>query len=113
MNETTFDWKRFHSYRVFDEFLEQFILQRKSYITRHTDDLDLGAAFKDIHQRFVAGYDGSPTKFEDKIANQFDVAPEASKIVPTSNISGRCRWRTSNGRQSVATENDGFQILIY
>ena len=81
MNDTTFDWKRFHSYRVFDEFLEQFILQRKSYITRHTDYLDLGAAFKDIHQRFVAGYDGSPTKFEDKIANQFDGAPEASKIV--------------------------------
>jgi 5-methylcytosine-specific restriction endonuclease McrA len=81
MNDTTFDWNRFHSYRVFDEFLEQFILLRKSYVTRHADYLDLEAAFNDIHQRFVAGYDGSPTMFEDKIANQFDGAPEASKIV--------------------------------
>lgn len=81
MNDTTFDWNRFHSYRVFDEFLEQFILQRKSYVTRHTDYLDLEAAFKDIHQRFVDNYDDSAAKYEEKIAHQFDGAPEATKIV--------------------------------
>jgi len=30
-----FDWTRFHAYRVFDEFLERFVIDRKSYVTRH------------------------------------------------------------------------------
>jgi hypothetical protein len=81
MNDATFDWKRFHSYRVFDEFLEQFVLKQKSYITRHSDHLDLGTAFKDIRQRFVAEYDGSMANYEEKVLRQFDGATKATKIV--------------------------------
>jgi len=33
MNSSPFVWQRFHAYRVFDEFLERFVLQRKSYVT--------------------------------------------------------------------------------
>ena len=81
MNCDNFDWKRFHAYRVFDEFLEKFVLQRKSYVTEHPDSLDLAVAFEDIRKRFVDDYDDSAAKYEEKIAHQFDGAPEATKIV--------------------------------
>lgn len=81
MNTAPFDWKRFHAYRVFDEFLERFVLQRKSYVTRHPETLDLAAAFEDIRKRFVADYDDSDAKYEEKIVHQFKDASEETKIV--------------------------------
>lgn len=81
MTSTPFDWNRFHSYRVFDEFLDRFVLQRKSYVTKHPDALDLPAAFEDIRQRFVADYNDSDARYEEKIALQFADAPEQTKIV--------------------------------
>ena len=59
MSTHPFDWKQFHAYRVFDEFLERFILQRKSYVTRHDQPLNLAAAFEDIRIRFVADFNDS------------------------------------------------------
>ena len=81
MSSTPFDWNRFHAYRVFDEFLERFVIGRKSYVTKHPDSLDLAAAFEDIRQRFVADYDDSDARYEEKIALQFEDAPEQTKIV--------------------------------
>ena len=82
MNDATFDWKRFHAYRVFDEFLEQFILQRKSYVTKHPDTLDLAAAFEDIRKRFVDDYDDSaPQSMRRRSRTNSMVHPEATKIV--------------------------------
>jgi hypothetical protein len=81
MNSSSFDWLHFHAYRVFDEFLERFVIQRKSYVTRHDEPLDLEAAFKDLQKRFVADYDDSDAKYEEKIAHQFEEAPEETKIV--------------------------------
>jgi hypothetical protein len=81
MKSASFDWQRFHAYRVFDEFLDRFILKRKSYVTGHAKTLDLAAAFEDIRQRFVAEYDDSDAKYEEKIVHQFANAPEATKIV--------------------------------
>lgn len=81
MSTVYFDWQRFHAYRVFDEFLERFVLHRKSYVTTHTERLDLPAAFKDIQKRFVAAFDDSAVPFEEKIARQFNGAPEQTKIV--------------------------------
>lgn len=81
MNHAPFDWNRFHAYRVFDEFLERFVLQRKSYVTRHREPLDLAAAFDDIRERFVAAYDDSDAKYEEKIALQFQDATEQTRIV--------------------------------
>jgi len=81
MPSTHFDWNRFHSYRVFNEFLDRFVLQRKSYVTLHPDDLVLAAAFEDIRQRFVADYDDSDARYEEKIALQFADALGQTKIV--------------------------------
>ena len=76
-----YNWKQFHAYRVFDEFLARFILQRKSYVTRHDEPLNLAAAFEDIRKRFVADFDDSDAKYEEKIAHQFEGASEETKIV--------------------------------
>lgn len=81
MSPEPFDWQRFHAYRVFDEFLVSFVIDRKSYVTRHPEALDLAAAFEDIRKRFVADYDDSDAKYEEKIAHQFKDAPEQTKIV--------------------------------
>ena len=81
MNSASFDWQRFHAYRVFDEFLERFVLQRKSYVTRHSEPLDLGAAFEDIRRRFVAAFDDSEARFDEKVAHQFEGASEQTKVV--------------------------------
>jgi len=81
MNPEPFDWQRFHAYRVFDEFLERFVLHRMSYVTRHPDPLYLAAAFEDIRERFVAAFDNSETRFEEKLALQFEGASEKTKIV--------------------------------
>jgi hypothetical protein len=81
MSTKIFDWKQFHAYRAFDEFLERFVLQRKSYVTRHAERLDLETAFEDIRVRFVAAFDESDASFEEKVAVQFEGAPEQTKIV--------------------------------
>lgn len=76
-----FDWQRFHAYRVFDEFLERFVLQRKSYVTLHSQILDLSKAFQEIRERFIDAFDASDARFEDKVAHQFDSATQQAKIV--------------------------------
>ncbi len=81
MSTEIFDWKQFHAYRAFDEFLESFVLQRQSYVTRHTEHLDLEKAFKEIQRWFVAAFDDSKANFNDKVALQFKDAPEQARIV--------------------------------
>lgn len=76
-----FDWNRFRAYRVFDEFLDRFILKRRSYVTRHNEILNLEKAFQDIRIRFVDSYDESNKTFEEKVIQQFDGAAEQTKIV--------------------------------
>ena len=81
MNTAPFDWKRFHAYRVFDEFLERFIIQQKSYVTTHDQPLDLEAAFSEIEEHFNDAIGESEATFEERLAVQFDGASEQSKIV--------------------------------
>lgn len=81
MTSARFNWQRFHAYRVFDEFLARFIVERKSYVTTHKQTLDLEAAFEDIRKRFVADYDDTDAPYEVTIAHQFKDAPEETKIV--------------------------------
>lgn len=99
--DVDFNWSRFHAYRVFDEFLETFILSRKSYITRHEQELDLEKVFTEIHDRFSDGFDNSQESFEKKIRIQFEGASENCKIVfanveflwamPVGNISSKTK----------------------
>lgn len=107
-----FEWKQFHSYRVFDEFLEKFLISRKSYVTRHDQTLNLTAAFEDIRAKFVGGYDKSKRDFETKVSQQFLNAEVETKIVfsnveylwamPVANINPNTkrgyaeRWFSSN-----------------
>jgi hypothetical protein len=81
MNAPRFDWQRFHAYRVFDEFLERFVLQAKSYITSHGDQLDIAWALDEIETIFVSGFDDSESGFEEKVAKQFGGASELAKVV--------------------------------
>ena len=79
-----FNWSRFHAYRVFDELLERFIIDRKSYVTRHENRLDLEKAFDEIHSRFSEGFGDSKETFDNKVERQFEGALENSKIVFTN-----------------------------
>lgn len=81
MSKVGFSWKQFHAYRVFDEFLERFVIENKSYVTNHSQKLDINRALKDIENRFVAGYDDSQEGFEEKIHQQFAGASLETKIV--------------------------------
>ncbi|MBI5648217.1 MAG: HNH endonuclease [Ignavibacteriae bacterium] len=81
MKYVPFNWRRFHAYRVFDEFLDRFVLQRKSYVTRHNEYLDFEAAFEEIKARFVAAFDDSEKHFEEKVVRQFEGAAIQTKIV--------------------------------
>lgn len=81
MSKSPYNWKQFHSYRVFDEFLERFIIQRQSYVTMHKQNLNLTEAFNDIRERFVDAFDDSKAKFDTKVAIQFEGASEQTKIV--------------------------------
>ncbi len=81
MNSAKYDWKKYHAYRVFDEFLEGFVLQRQSYVTKHQQQLDLETAFDDILDRFVSAFDDSEAQFEDKVSLQFQGASQNTKIV--------------------------------
>lgn len=76
-----FNWRKFHAYRVFDEFLECFIIGKKSYVTHHNDQLNFKKAFEEIHSCFSEGYDDSKEDFESKVERQFKKASKNSKIV--------------------------------
>lgn len=77
-----FNWKQFHSYRVFDEFLERLVINRRSYVTRHDEPLDLEAALAEIEDRFVVGADeAADVDFDTKVRAQFEGATEQAKIV--------------------------------
>lgn len=78
---SNFDWTRFHAYRVFGEFLQRLVIERKSYITLHSFDLDLESAFDEIRSVFSEGYDESEETFDNKVVRQFANASENSKIV--------------------------------
>jgi hypothetical protein len=79
-----FNWKSYHAYRVFDEFIQRFVIDRKSYVTDHEQTLDFPAAIAEIRERFVADFDDSEASFEDKLAFQFLNTTENTKLVFTN-----------------------------
>lgn len=82
MSTENFNWNQFHAYRVFDEYLESFVINRKSYVIQHSATLDLEAAFEDIRARFIVAFnDSADVDFETKVMGQFDGASEETKIV--------------------------------
>lgn len=81
IGEEMIEWRKYHCYRVFDEFIETFILGKKSCITKHTHVLDLDSGLAEIKTRFVDNYDESGADYEVKLAQQFDGASEDVKIM--------------------------------
>jgi len=79
--ELIMNWKKYHCYRVFDEFLEGFVLGRKSYITKHPQSLDLDAGLNEIRSCFVNNFDESEEFFESKVQRQFIDATDNAKII--------------------------------
>lgn len=76
------NWQDYHAYRVFDEFIDRFVLQQKSYITKHDHKLDLRVGITDIKKRFVEEYDKSSDKsFTEKLEEQFAEASKDAKII--------------------------------
>jgi len=75
------NWQIYQSYRVFDEFLQRFVLERKSYITTHEQRLDFDLAFEVIHRRYILGADPSKKEFDEKVTRQFADADLNSRIV--------------------------------
>lgn len=122
MNRKTFDWKQFHAYRVFDEFLDEFIINRRSYISTKPTILDLTVAFADIRHRFVDEFDDSKDNFETKVLAQFKDASVETKLVfanveylwamPTKSVGPRRkeaytnRWSPNTG--PMVSGNDYF-----
>lgn len=78
------NWKDFHSYRVFDEFIERFVVEHYSYITKHLDRLDFDAGLSEIKTRFIDNYDESKEDFELKLSKQFDGASGNARIIFTN-----------------------------
>jgi hypothetical protein len=112
-----FNWSQFHSYRVFDEFLQRFVIDQKSYITRHEKRLDFESAFDEINTCFSEGFNDSKETFDRKVRVQFQNASEDCKIVfsnveylwamPVGNI-------LPNTKQDYALRwfNDGNKVNI-
>lgn len=79
--EEMVEWRKYHCYRVFDELIETFVIGKKSYITKHTQPLDLDAGLNDIKTRFVENYDMADGSYEGKLNKQFDGASDNTKII--------------------------------
>jgi len=75
------NWTDYHAYRVFDEFIETFVIGKRSYITKHSQSLDFDEGLVDIKTRFIDKFDGSKDEYESKLEKQFDGASDNSKII--------------------------------
>ena len=97
-----FDWKKYYPYQVFDELIDTFILQKKSFITNHPQTLEISKGLEEINQCFIENYDASGNKnFDQKVRHQFVNASVDAKIIfanieylwamPTSSINGQTK----------------------
>jgi len=75
------NWQKYHCYRAFDEFIETFVLGKRSYITNHPYSLDLEAGLAEIKKRFVDNYDESGADYKVKLEKQFDGASTDVKVI--------------------------------
>lgn len=78
---TSFPWHNYRAYRVFDEFLQRFVIEGGSYITTREAPLDLDAGFDEIRLRFVDEFDESKSSFDEKLIKQFEGASFNARIV--------------------------------
>jgi len=122
VSKNEFDWNQFHAYQAFDRFINEFLINRKSAVTTHSDVLDLESALDDIEERFVGGYDDSKQDFEAKVKQQFNDASINTKLVfanveylwsmPVENISARKKKayveRWFKGQVIADTEQQAF-----
>lgn len=78
---TDFSWQNYGAYRAFDRLLERFVQERKSYLTTHTQKIDLEVALEEIQERYVEQFDEGEKSFNEKVVVQFDGASQDAKLV--------------------------------
>lgn len=120
------NWQTHHAYRVFEEFLQSVVIDRRSYITVGKEPLDFAGGFGEIQERFVEAFDASDATFDEKADQQFkDARPNTRRLfanleylyaMPAGNISGpkkrsyALRWFADrelvSGRQVYFTGDD-------
>ncbi|SHK08871.1 HNH endonuclease [Rubritalea squalenifaciens DSM 18772] len=75
-----FTWKNYHSYTVFAEFIELFLIQHRSFITKSHEKLDISHAIDDVLQRYVENFDEGKEAFGVKALKQFEDAPRNTRL---------------------------------
>ena len=75
-----FFWDSYGAYSAFDSFLQSFVIERKSFITKHTQTINALDALSEINSLFVDGFDEGKTTFDEKATRQFINASENAKI---------------------------------
>jgi hypothetical protein len=76
-----FSWKRFKSYTAFDGLIENLISERKSWLLKTPEPIDVDGALTEIRERFIEAFDEGKDSFDQKAQHQFADASRNAKIV--------------------------------
>mgnify|MGYP000894953019 CR=1 FL=1 len=76
-----FHWKRFKSYTAFNGLINDLIGERKSWLLKTPEPIDLNGALAEIRERFIEAYDEGQDSFDLKAQHQFADASRNTKIV--------------------------------
>ncbi len=77
------DRNKIQSYKFFDDFLQKVFIERKSFITTNSENINLKEALEDIKTRYIDNpLDGG--NFHDKLPKQFGDSSPNTKIVFTN-----------------------------
>lgn len=76
-----FSWKRFKSYTAFEGLFNNLISQRKSWLLKTPEPIDLEGALSEIRERFIEAFDEGQDSFDQKAQHQFADASRNAKIV--------------------------------
>jgi 5-methylcytosine-specific restriction protein B len=76
-----FAWKNFNSFTAFDGLIQSLFTDRKSWLLRTDEPIDLETALKEIRERFIDGFDEGKDSFDQKAKLQFADASRNAKIV--------------------------------
>jgi len=75
-----FSWSDYGAYNAFDRFIQSFVIDRKSFITKHPQSINPQKALAEINGLFVDRYEKGKTSFGKKASKQFLHATEDAKI---------------------------------
>jgi hypothetical protein len=59
-----FSWKKFRSYKAFDGLINALISERKSWLLKTPEPIDLEGALAEIRERFIEAFDEGQDSFD-------------------------------------------------